>query len=608
MNPRFTAVGHVSNVPHGGGRRQEAHTPMIVQELRHIQHRLGWLPKEEMRALAERLGVPLHRVHEVATFYPLYRHEPPTGVDVKVCRDMACHIHGAPRLIESLEGFGREISRPGCKVEVEGVSCLGQCDRTIAVLIENHPEEHVYRGLSEKQLRLVIETATKKGKMPYRKAERTPVPWKIDVYKGTPRYDAIHRFVKGELTADQIIQKLQVSTLKGLGGAGFPTFRKWDTVRKTTDPIKYICCNADESEPGTFKDRELMRRMPWLVIEGMTLAALVTGAQKGYLYIRHEFFDEIEVLEEAIKEARDKHHVIGENILGSGRTFNLELYVSPGGYVQGEESSLLEAIEDKRGEPRNKPPFPVFKGLFGKPTVINNVETLSWTPGIMMNGGEWYRDGGTNGFTGMRFISISGDVAKPGVYEAPFGLTVGDLIYKLAGGMKDSQKLQAIAPSGPSGGFLPAVLRAENLPDKFVKEKMKGAGTFNVLDLQMDNSVLALAGSMLGAAFIVYGEKADMVENALNCVEFFRNESCGKCVPCRTGSQKLVSIIQEIMAGTAEPSRLPLINELADTMILASICGLGQVASNPITATLRHFGPEVQAYMNKQRKAVAAGS
>ena len=570
---------------------------MIVQELREIQERLGWLPKEEMHALAERLGVPLHRVHEVASFYPLYRLEPPTGVDVKVCRDMACHLHGAPRLIASLEAYGREISRPGCKVEVGGVSCLGQCDRTIAVSINDH---YIYRGLNEKQLRMCIDKAVQKGVMPYRKAERTPLPWKIDVYQGNPRYEAVQRFVKGELTADQIIEKLQVSTLRGLGGAGFPTFRKWDTVRKTTDPVKYIVCNADESEPGTFKDRELMRRTPWLVLEGMILAALVTGAERGYIYVRHEYPDEIEVLEEALITARDKFHVVGDNILGSGRKFHLEVYVSPGGYVQGEESSLLEAIEDKRGEPRNKPPFPVFQGLFGKPTVINNVETLSWTPGIMMHGGEWYRDGGINGATGMRFISISGDVVKPGVYEAPFGLTIGELINKWCGGMKDGQKLKAVAPSGPSGGFLPAVLKKENMPDKFVKEKMKGADTYNVLDLPMDNGTLSLAGSMLGAAFIVYGDKADIVENALNCTEFFRNESCGKCVPCRTGSQKLVSMIQEIMAGKAERTRLPLINELADTMILASICGLGQVASNPVTSVIRHFREDVEKYLGKK--------
>ena len=571
---------------------------MIVQELRHIQERLGWLPKEEMKALAERLGVPLHRVHEVASFYPLYKLEPPKGVEVKVCRDLSCHLRGAPRLRQTLEAFAQEISRPGCQVTVDGVSCLGQCDRAIAVSINDH---YIYKGLPESQLKLCIETAVKKGKMPYRKAGREPLGWKIDVYNGTPRYEAVTRFIRGELNADKVTAALKASGLRGLGGAGFPTSRKWDTVRRTGESVKYIVCNADESEPGTFKDRELMRRTPWLVIEGMILASLVTGAEKGYLYLRHEYPDEEEALAEALRDARLKYQVIGDSILGSNRKFDLELFISPGGYVQGEESSLLEAIEDKRGEPRNKPPFPVFQGLFGKPTVINNVETLSWTPGIVLNGGDWYAKGGINGANGMRFISISGDVAKPGVYEAPFGLTVRDLIYKYSGGMRDGQQLLAIAPSGPSGGFLPAVLRRENLPEKFVEQKMKGANIYDVLDLPLDNATLSLAGSMLGAAFVVYGERANIVEQALNCVEFFRNESCGKCVPCRTGSQKLVNMIQELLAGKSSRERMSLIGDLSDTMILTSICGLGQVASNPIASVLRHFRPDVEKYLAAHR-------
>ncbi len=571
---------------------------MIVQELRHIQERMGWLPKEEMKALAERLGVPLHRIHEVASFYPLYRLDPPKGVDVKVCRDMACHLRGSTRLQQNLEAFAREMSRPGCEVEVGGVSCLGQCDRAIAVSINDH---YVYRGLPESQLRMCIDAAVKKGKMPYRKAGREPMGWKIDPYKHQPRYEVVNRFIKGQLNADKIIEELQKSSLRGLGGAGFPTFRKWDTVRKTTDPVKYVVCNADESEPGTFKDRELMRRTPWLVIEGMILAALVTGAQKGFLYLRHEYIDEEEVLEEAIKEARLKFRVCGDNILGSGRKFDLELYMSPGGYVQGEESSLLEAIEDKRGEPRNKPPFPVFQGLFGKPTVINNVETLSWTPGIILHGGEWYAKGGINGASGMRFISISGDVARPGVYEAPFGLTVRDLIFKLSGGMREGQKLQAIAPSGPSGGFLPAVLRKENLPEAFVKERMKGKDTYDVLDLPLDNNTLSQAGSMLGAAFVVYGDRCNIIEEALNCTEFFRNESCGKCVPCRTGSQKLVNLIGELLERRSDRMKLQLVSDLSDTMILTSICGLGQVASNPAAAILKHFKSDIEKYLTNGR-------
>jgi NADH:ubiquinone oxidoreductase subunit F (NADH-binding)/NADH:ubiquinone oxidoreductase subunit E len=568
---------------------------MIVQELRHIQERCGWLPHDEMRALAERLRVPLHRVHEVASFYPLYRLKPPPRVEVKVCRDMACHIKGAPRLQQSLEAFGRELGSElsgGGEVHVEGVSCLGQCDGAVACLVNDH---HVYRGLSENQLRDRMRTALADGDLPHQHVDNGPLGWRIDPYAGQPTYEALKKFVADRDVAG-LLKKLEVANLRGMGGAGFPTHRKWSAVRGTPGAEKFVVCNADESEPGTFKDRELMRRTPWLVIEGMALAALVVGATRGFLYIRHEYPDEIAVLERCLKEARALG-VIGPNVLGSGLPFELELYVSPGGYIQGEESALLEAIEDRRGEPRNKPPFPVFNGLYNKPTVINNVETLSWVPPILLHGGEWYRDAGVNGATGLRFISISGDVMRPGVYEAPFGLTVRELVMGLAGGLAPGRSLKAIAPSGPSGGFLPAVLQAANLPEKFVKERFKpGQQTYDILDLPLDLGTLGMMGSMLGAAFVVYDDRRDMIEQALNCTQFFRNESCGKCVPCRTGSQKMVDLLEEVLARKADPKTLGLMSELSDTMLITSICGLGQVASNPFAAVLRHFRDDLNKY------------
>jgi len=344
-----------------------------------------------------------------------------------------------------------------------------------------------------------------------------------------------------------------------------------------------------------------MRRTPHLLIEGILLAGLITGARQGYIYIRHEYHEEKEVLQEAINHAYEQK-LLGDNILGSGLSFPLEIFVSPGGYIQGEESALLEAMEDRRGEPRNKPPFPVFVGLFGKPTVINNVETLCWTPSIVLKGGEWYRDQGTNGEPGLRFVSISGDVAKPGVYEVPFGQTVRDLVFNTAGGMRDGQKLKAIATSGPSGGFLPAQIRRELLPEKFAAAHLKpDAKTYDILDLPLGLNIVGSMGGMLGAAFVVYGDKADMVENALNCVEFYRNESCGKCVPCRMGSEKMTEMIQEMLDGTFRREQLPLVNDLADTMSLASICGLGQVAANPITSVIKYFPEELNEYIQNGR-------
>jgi NADH:ubiquinone oxidoreductase subunit F (NADH-binding)/NADH:ubiquinone oxidoreductase subunit E len=568
---------------------------MIVQELRQIQERCGYLPEEEMRDLAGRLNVPLHRVHEVASFYPLYRLTPPPAVSVKVCRDMACHLQGAPRLQQSLEAYGRELG--GSQVEVCGVSCLGQCDKPVAVLVNDH---HVYRGLSEDELRARMRTSLAHEPLPHQKVDSSPLGWKIDPYDGNPRYEAVRQFVANP-DANTLLKKLEIANLRGMGGAGFPTFRKWSAVRGAPGTEKYVVCNADESEPGTFKDRELLRRTPHLVIEGMVLAGLVTGAGRGWIYVRHEYPDETAALERALREAHDAG-ICGPNVLGTGRSFPLEIYVSPGGYIQGEESALLEAMEDRRGEPRNKPPFPVFNGLYNKPTVINNVETLSWVPAIALRGGEWYRDQGVNGATGMRFVSISGDVVRPGVYEVPFGQTVRDLIFHTAGGLPPGRTLKAIATSGPSGGFLPVEIPLANLPEKFVKERVPaGAKSYNVLDLPLDLNTVGQMGGMLGAAFVVYDDRRDLVENALNCVAFYRNESCGKCVPCRVGSQKLVDLIGDLLARKLPRERLPLFNELSEAMSLASICGLGQVASNPIASVLKHFPKDVEKYLTNGR-------
>jgi NADH:ubiquinone oxidoreductase subunit F (NADH-binding)/NADH:ubiquinone oxidoreductase subunit E len=574
---------------------------MIVQALREIQHRCGYLPQEELRQLSQRLKVPLHRLHEVASFFPHYRLKPGPRVEVLVCRDMACHLRGAPGLRKSLEALANEL---GPDVTVEGVSCLGQCDRAPAVCIsagigkqETGSREQVYRGLSEADLKSRMRAAAAGEALPAQVADRSPCGWKIDPYNGKPRYDTVRRFVEGR-DGDAILKALEVANLRGMGGAGFPTHRKWAAVRSAPGAEKYIVCNADESEPGTFKDRELLRRTPYLVIEGMALAGLITGATRGYVYVRHEFEEEIEAMEHAIRDAAQQG-VCGDRVLGSDLSFHLEVYVSPGGYICGEESALLEAMEDRRAEPRNKPPFPVTHGLYSKPTVINNVETLSWVPAIVLHGGEWYRDQGVNGATGMRFVSISGDVNRPGVYEVPFGQTVRELVFDTAGGMPEGQKLKAIAPSGPSGGFLPAVLKAENLPEKFVKERLRaGATSYDVLDLPLDLGTLGAIGSMLGAAFVVIGDRTSILEFALNCVQFFRNESCGKCVPCRVGSQKLAEMMEDMLAGRFARQSLPLVNDLAETMAITSICGLGMVAANPMASVIKHFREDLEQYLS----------
>lgn len=357
---------------------------MLVQALRNIQEQFGFLPREEMEALSASTGVPLHRIHEVASFYPLYRLTPPCKGTVKVCRDMACHLKGSPEVLKSLQSIQGQLGAK--ELEVGGISCLGQCDAPVAALINDH---HVYRGMNAEQLANLARLAAAGAELPHQHPDLSPIPWRINPYQGKAPYEALRQFVAKGLDANSVLKPLEDSGLRGMGGAGFPTFRKWSAVRGAPGKTKYVVCNADESEPGTFKDRELLRRAPCLVIEGMILAALVTGAEKGYLYIRHEYPDELQALQKEMARAAEEK-LIGQNVLGTGKTFDLEIFVSPGGYVQGEESALLEAIEDRRGEPRNKPPFPVFEGLFGKPTVINNVETLSWVPAILLQGGAWY--------------------------------------------------------------------------------------------------------------------------------------------------------------------------------------------------------------------------
>jgi NADH:ubiquinone oxidoreductase subunit F (NADH-binding) len=357
-----------------------------------------------------------------------------------------------------------------------------------------------------------------------------------------------------------------------MGGAGFPTGRKWQLVATETADSKYVICNADESEPGSFKDRVLLSTVPHLVIEGMVLAGLTVGADRGILFLRHEYSLEQQVLAAALQTAAARG-ILGENVAGSGRSFEIEIFVSPGGYILGEETALLEALEDRRGEPRNKPPYPGQHGLFGQPTLINNVETLALAVPIIHHGSTWWSDQGRPGFDGLKFVSISGDVVEPGVYELPVGTTVAELIER-AGGMAGGRSVKAFLPGGASSRFLPA----------------------DRLDTPLDFDTIAAAGSMLGSgAVVVVAEGRNLFELATGLVRFFRNESCGKCVPCRIGSHRAVGLLESVAAGSAGPDVLEELTPLGDTLEQTSLCGLGQVALAPILSMLEHFPAEVPA-------------
>ncbi len=581
---------------------------MIVQELHKIQHHHGFLPKSELRALAQRLKTPLHRIQEVASFFPHFQLEPSPPVEVLVCHDMACHLFGAAELRASLT---RRCEAWGGKVRVGPTSCLGRCDRPSAVCINGRV--HVQKTAAE--LNTLVDQYVA-GQTPdedldaglKRHAAR---PWQIDVYERQPRYDAVRQFV-AQGNGEHVIATLKTADLRGMGGAGVWAFQKWNDVWKARGDEKYIVCNGDESEPSTFKDRELLLRTPHLVLEGVILAGLLTGATRGYIYIRHEYQEQIAAMQHAIKVA-EKAGVCGRRILGTERNFPVEVFISPGGYICGEQSALIEAIEDRRAQPRNKPPQLETNGLYDKPTLVNNVETFAWVPAILLRGGEWYRDQGVNGCKGMRFFSICGHVNRPGAYEVPCGTTLRELIDDYAGGLIAGRTLKAFAPSGPSGGFLPALLPVtalargweKRIPEASLHALLRTSEThINILDLELDLQRFRDLGLSIGAGVAVYDDRADMVEQALNCVEFFRNESCGKCVPCRIGSEKLVEIASHLHNRDYDASQWSstsaLVAELAKTMELTSICGLGVVASKPLTSLAQFFPDEVARYLADQ--------
>jgi formate dehydrogenase/NADH-quinone oxidoreductase subunit F len=496
---------------------------------------------------------PLYEIEGLISFYPHFRTSPPKKVQLAVCHDLTCWLHGSDERIEEAKArYGDEV-----EIEVVEVSCLGRCDIAPAAAVDERPIR-----LADAD-RIVADARA--GSRGHTNAQRGEERRPNDPYEpGEQRYRMFRRALAGEIGSEQIIETLKDSGLRGMGGAGFPTGTKWEIVAAQQAQPKYAVCNADESEPGTFKDRQVLAEQPHLVLEGMLLGMLVTGCEEGWVYIRHEYAPEEEVLREEI-EAMRAQGLLGEDVLGSGRKLTIEIFTSPGGYILGEESALLEAMEGHRGEPRNKPPFPGIYGLWGKPTLMNSVETFADVPIILERGADWWKQQGINGATGLKFFAVSGHVERPAVYCVRAGSTARDLI-DLAGGVPDGREVAAFQPGGASSNFLG--------PEH--------------LDVPLDWQPLQDAGSMLGSgALTVVAEGTSLLAAGTNVLRFFRNESCGKCVPCRVGSHKAHAIMTDVLdrgGGVADVP--PEITQLEETLRMTSICGLGQVAMGPLLSVL----------------------
>ncbi|MGQ0612141.1 MAG: NAD(P)H-dependent oxidoreductase subunit E [Planctomycetaceae bacterium] len=508
----------------------------LIEELYAIQEANGYLREEDLRALSARIGTPLYEVQAVASFYPHFRRTPPPRVQVAACRDLSCHLRGGGAAIAAL----KKACAGKPDVELHEVSCLGRCELAPACAVNEVPLP------SADAARFLADPAA----LPPDEPTSSPRRFQTDPYANASERFGVLRELLASRDLDGAIARLKGSGLRGMGGAGFPTGLKWELVRKEKALPKYVVCNADESEPGTFKDRVILEELPHLVLEGLALGALAVGAHKGWVYIRHEYAREAKAIRRAIAEAR-KAGILGERVCGSDFAFDVEVFVSPGGYILGEETALLEALEGRRGEPRNKPPYPGAVGLFGKPTLINNVETFAQAPRAIRTGRQQWK-----------FFSVSGDVERPGVHEVAVGTTLRQLL-DLCGGVRGGRKLLAFLPGGSSTSFLPASRSA----------------------IVMDWKPLQEAGSSLGSgAVVAVAEGADLLDVARNITAFFRNESCGKCVPCRVGTVKAVTMIEG-----RNKEDLALLPALHETLLETSICGLGQAALNPVLSVLQHF-------------------
>jgi NADH-quinone oxidoreductase subunit F len=404
-------------------------------------------------------------------------------------------------------------------------------------------------------------------------------PWRLATYQSEGGYEALRKILTEKTSQDEIIDRVKTSGLRGRGGAGFPTGLKWSFINRAAPGDKYVVVNSDEGEPGTFKDRDILRYNPHALIEGMIICGYAIGAAVGYNYIRGEFWEPYERFEGALAEAREAG-LLGDNILGSGFSFDIHTHLGSGAYICGEETALLESLEGKKGQPRYKPPFPAMFGLYGRPTVINNTETLASVPDIIRQGAEWFRDIGVANSGGPKLFSVSGNVARPGNYEVPMGTPFAELL-ELAGGVRDGRPCKAVIPGGSSAPVLPGEV---------------------MMDLTMDYDSIAQAGSMLGSGAVIVMDDTNCMVKVLDRISYFYyEESCGQCTPCREGTGWMHRVVRRIETGKGRQEDLDLLDDVAKKIMGRTICALGDAAAMPVTGFIKHFRDEFQYHIDNKR-------
>ncbi len=568
-----------------GGHEVREDRHLLLPALWAVQDRIGYISAPALNYISRRLTIPPADAYGVATFYAMLATEPQPPRVLHVCEDLACKCVGSDELIATLE----ERFGPEGAVSADGRStwhrspCLGQCDRAPAVLMMEAGLEPFTRTYAPASTAIALASLAEEelegtqpavppqaGDESLRLLRRIGVvdPMSLDDYRANGGYEALRAAIA--LGPDGVIREVKDSRLLGRGGAAFPTGVKWEAVARQPARPHFLICNADESEPGTFKDRVIIEGDPFSLVESMTIAAFAMSAEIGFVYLRGEYPESERALQNAIDQAYLRG-LLGENVMGEGFTFDLEIRRGAGAYICGEETAIFNSIEGFRGEPRSKPPFPVESGVFQKPTAINNVETLVNVLDVIAKSGPGFSETGTEGSTGTKLFCISGSVVRPGIYEVPFGGTLRELL-ELAGGMPAGREMQAILLGGAAGGFI--------RPDE--------------IDLELSFEAVRAAQTTLGSGVVmVFDETANMLKMLQRIAAFFRNESCGQCVPCRVGTvrqqESLARLANNKPRGGVE-TELALIAEVGQCMRDASICGLGQTASTAVESAITRLG------------------